>query len=336
MYFHYIPKNTKQFFLLLFIFKVYSLYTFGQAKDSRIISLQKIEIKTPYQQLKGLAHWYYDSTYYERFRQDRRVECFRLLYRSGDNQVEGFIVKPKVPPGNKLPVIIYNRGGTGNYGKITPTWLPDFYDFIKQGFVVLVSNTRFTGKNALYDQLGGVDLMDIETLVDISRSFTYCDTKNYFMMGLSRGGQMTYQLLKRNKYPINAASVIAGPTNQLQGTKDRPEFLNGWSDDTTGQNLNYKGLKNILPNFDQNKEKYLKDRSAVYWANQINAPLLLLHSRQDGFVKVSHVLELATQLQAYKKAYQLVIYNQKSHSLPVKFFPQRNQLIIQWFKKFTR
>jgi len=307
----------------------------GQPKHASIISWQKIQVKTSYSQLKGLPRWYYDSTYYERFRQDEQIESFRILYKSDTAQVEGFLVKPKAVKA-RHPVIVYNRGGTGNYGKITEVWLPDFYDFVKQGFVVLLSNTRFTGQYGLYDQLGGVDLNDVELLIDITRSLPYCDPNNYFMLGLSRGGQMTYQLLKRHKYPINAAAVIAGPANLVQGMRDRPEFLNGWNDDTTGRYLNYKGLKNILPNFAQNKEQYLQDRSAVYWAKQINTPLLLLHSRQDGFVNVSSTLELAARLQQYKKQYQLIIYNEKSHSLPVRYFLQRNQQIIQWFKKFTK
>lgn len=307
----------------------------GQPDDTRIVSWQKIQVKKSYHQLKGLAHWYYDSTYYERFRQDDQIECFKIVYKSDNAQVEGFMVKPKVPKG-KLPVIVYNRGGTGNYGKITEEWLPDFYDFVKQGFVVIVSNTRFTGKAALYDQAGGVDLQDIEALIGISQKLPYCDSKNYFMLGLSRGGQMTYQLLKRQKYPINAASVIAGVTNQIEAVKYRPEFVNGWNDDTTGKYLNYLGLKKILPNFEQNKEKYLRERSVIFWVDKINAPLLLLHSRQDGFVKASNPLELATLLQKYKKRYQLVIYDKKSHSLPVRYFPLRNQQIIEWFKQFMK
>ncbi|OJJ21747.1 hypothetical protein BKI52_14695 [marine bacterium AO1-C] len=304
----------------------------GQPQDARIISWQKIKIKTSYTQLRGLPRWYYDSTYYEAFRQDEQVESFRILYKSDTAQVEGFLVKPKITKA-KHPVIVYNRGGTGNYSKITEEWLPDFYDFVKQGFVVLVSNTRFTGKFGLYDQLGGIDLNDIEVLMNISQALPYCDLNNYFMLGLSRGGQMTYQLLKRNKYSVNAAAVIAGPANLVQSTRERPEFLEGWNDDTTGRYLNYKGLKNILPHFKQNKAKYLQDRSAVYWADKINVPLLLLHSRQDGFVNVSSTLDLATQLQKYKKRYQLIIYDKKSHSLPVRYFPQRNQQIIQWFKQ---
>lgn len=307
----------------------------GQPNNKKVVSWQKIQVNKSYQQLRGLTRWYYDSTYYERFRQDKQIECFRILYTSDKARVEGFMVKPKTIRG-KLPVIIYNRGGTGNYSKITEEWLPDFYDFIKQGFVVFVSNTRFTGKNALYDQIGGVDLKDIEVLIGISQTLPYCDTNNYFMFGVSRGGQMTYQLLRRKNYKINAAAVIAGPTNQIRATQYRPEFLNGWNDDTTGRYLNYKGLKNILPDFEKNKEKYLKERSAVYWANEINTPLLLLHSRQDGFVRVSQVLELASQLQKYKKSYQLLIYNPKSHSLPVQYFPRRNQQIIQWFKQFMK
>ena len=307
----------------------------GQPKNASIISWQKIQVKTSYSQLKGLPRWYYDSTYYERFRQDEQIESFRILYKSDTAQVEGFIVKPKTSSA-KFPVIVYNRGGTGNYGKITEVWLPDFYDFVKKGFVVLVSNTRFTGQYGLYDQLGGVDLNDIEALIDISRSLPYCDLTNYFMLGLSRGGQMTYQLLKRSKYPINAAAVIAGPANLVQGMRDRPEFLDGWNDDTTGRYLNYKGLKNLLPRFTQNKVQYLQDRSAVHWAEKINTPLLLLHSRQDGFVNVSSTLELATQLQKHKKQYQLIIYDKKSHSLPVRYFPQRNQQIIQWFSQFKK
>ena len=54
----------------------------------------------------------------------------------------------------------------------------------------------------------------------------YIDVERMFMLGVSRGGTMTYLALK-NKVPVKAAAVIAGPSDFASLAAIRSDFLNG-------------------------------------------------------------------------------------------------------------
>ncbi len=311
---------------------LFLLFMFTRSGVSQsLISEEQFSIFTPYEQASNLVHYMYDSISYEQARSQREFEFVRFTYESDGNQVEGFLCRPSKPATTKFPVILYNRGGTGNYGKVTEADLPNLYRLAQNGFIVLASNYRYVGARGPEDQLGGDDIKDIVSLYDLLPSIHGVDTTNVFMMGVSRGGLMTYSAMTRIR--INAGAVIGGVSNYFLLSEKRPEFLNGWND--LSMEENYRGLKNVLPHFETNKVKYLTERSPVMWAEEIKSPILILHSRQDGFVTCDHALEMASALQTSKKQYQLKIYEEKSHSLPYQYFDSYVE-IVDWFKKFMK
>ena len=193
------------------------------------------------------------------------------------------------------------------------------------------SNYRFVGKLGPVDQAGGDDVNDVINLYEAIKKIDFVDSNNIFMIGVSRGGEMTYQSLKRIN--LNAAAVVGGVADLTLQSNKRPIFITGWSD--LSEELNYKGLENILPDFAKNREKYLDQRSATKWADKINTPVYILHSRQDGRVSVDGAIELAKQLNAFKKEFKLKIYDEKSHSLPYSRFDSFEE-IIDWFKSHKK
>ena len=56
-------------------------------------------------------------------------------------------------------------------------------------------------------------------------------------------------------------------------------------------------------------------RSAVFWPEMINAPVLLLHGGADGLVSPQQSRALAERLQQAGKSVQLVIYDGDNHGL---------------------
>lgn len=291
----------------------------------------RVKLLTPYEKTDGLVHYRYDSVSYEQAHTQKEFDFVRLFYNSDGYEVEAFICEPAADKKRKYPVIIYNRGGTGNYGKISESDFPDFYWLAKRGFIVIASNYRFTGENGPRDQLGGDEIADVINLHRLLPSIQQVDTANIFMMGISRGGLMTYKTI--SQVHVNAAAVIGGVSNYFTLAAKRPEFLDGWNDLSASEN--YRGLRNILPQFETNKERYLTERSPVKWADRINCPVLILHSRQDGFVTCDHAFEMALALAASGKRYQLKIYDEKSHSLPYQYFDSFEE-IIYWFQKFMK
>lgn len=292
-----------------------------------------LAITKPYRGLNEIQKYLADSSYYEQVRQQKQFECKTFLYPSDGLMVEGFVYKPIETGNKKYPVVFYNRGGTGNFGRIDAMDLVNFHKLASNGFIVFATNYCFVNDKGPFDEAGGSDVHDIFSLIDIATQQPYVDTANSFMFGISRGGMMTYQAIK--KLHLNAAAVIAGPANSLTDTSRQSEFWEGWHDDTTSANQNYNGLKNILPDFEKNKEMYLRQRSAVFWADNIQTPVLILHSAKDGRVPCRQSLQLAEALQKAGKEYSLKIYSIKSHSLPFRFFDSYDE-IINWFNTHKR
>lgn len=290
-----------------------------------------ITITTPFRHQSEFYKWYYDSTFYEQARTTSSYECLQLQYKSGIAEIEAWLYKPVTAGRKKLPVIIYNRGGMGNFGNLTQENLVDFYKFAESGFLVLATKTRFAGKDGKYDQHGGVDVLDIVNLQNIYRTLPYADTNNVFMYGFSRGGQNTYQASLRMN--LNAMAVTAGTADWISRIRDREEFLEGWTDEDSS--LNYLGFRKNIPGWDNDSLAPLIERSAVFWAEKINTPVLIMHSRQDTKVSCMDAIKMAEQLQLFDKSYQLIIYDEPSHSLPFSQFDSYDQM-IRWFNKHMK
>lgn len=276
----------------------------------------------PYSELDKFGRFYFPEAVYEEARTQRDYECKHIWYISDEIPVSGYIFKPKAMKGTLWPAILYNRGGTGNFSLIDDLVRVEFYLLVNEGYVVLATEYRSTGEQGRRDEWGGADVHDVLNLVAVAKSVGYIDMERLFMLGVSRGGTMTYLALK-NSAPVKAAAVIAGPTDLEAWAKYRPEFVAG--DDT------YDGWAKVWPDFEHRKEEYFRARSAVAWPDQINTPVLILHSRTDTKVPVSQAFAIAEKLQENKKEYELVIYGKDGHSLPLNR-KDRNQRIIRWFR----
>ena len=103
----------------------------------------------------------------------------------------------------------------------------------------------------------------------------------------------------------------------------RPEFVNG--DDT------YDGWANVWPDYARRAADLYRDHSPAFWADKLQVPLLILHSRQDRLVPVDHALKMAAALQAHGKSFALHICDHDGHSLPLNR-DDRNRQIVEWFR----
>ncbi|MGB4775696.1 MAG: prolyl oligopeptidase family serine peptidase [Daejeonella sp.] len=315
----------------IFIY-VFIATSVGQTNQNTFDRKDKIAIRIPYSKLDTFSKWFYDGSFYEKSRKQKQFECLKGTYKSISKNVEVWIYKPIHTKQKKFPLIIYNRGGTGNFGSLEEVDLVNFYKLSLAGYIVIASQYQFIGTNGKYDEIGGKDLNDILNLANVYKALPYIDTQNVFMLGISRGGQMTYQASKA--MDLNAIAVIGGTADFEMQSANRPEFLNGWNNDPNPDD-NYFGLKNILPEFETHKYEYFRQRSATYWADSIKSPVLILHSRKDQKVTCNQVLKLANQLQKFQKEYSLIIYDQQSHALPFKYFDSFDR-IIKWFEEHKK
>jgi dipeptidyl aminopeptidase/acylaminoacyl peptidase len=289
--------------------------------DGQILSSKPRALLPPYESLDDFGRNYFPRALYDQVRTQTDFDILDIQYASGGVPVPGVLVRPKDPGNHNWPAIIYNRGGTGDYGRIDHFTIVETYLFAKAGFVVIASDYRFHGPTAKQDEWGGKDLDDVLNLVPAVRSLEFVDKERLFIMGVSRGGTMTYLALKQGA-PVRAAAVIAGPSDLEAFGRYRPEFIIG--DDT------YDGWSKVWPDYAHRAPEHYRDRSAVNWAEKLTVPILILHSRQDRLVPVDHSLRMASALQAAGRKYALHIYANDGHSLPANR-TDRNRQIIEWF-----
>lgn len=317
-----------KFYFTGIVIVLFQISILGQTTKRPYDLLAKIKIETPYAEAPASVKSNYDSLFYETARLTKNYECLVMNYKSDTATVEAWVYKPKKLV-KRLPLIIYNHGGTGNSGNLDETNLVDFYKMAENGYVVIATKTRFSGENGKYDQIGGADINDIVNLKKVYASLSYVDTFNVFMYGFSRGGQTTYQASLKLK--LNAMAVTAATTDWVSKIKEKREFVRGWTD--TDPNMSYKGFAAIFPNWKKDSIQILKDRSPLMWAQKIKTPVLMMHSKEDTKVPVDDSRLMAEKLKETGTVHQLIIYDIPGHSLPFSQFDSFDQM-FKWFEKY--
>ena len=252
------------------------------------------------------------------------IECIDFTYQVDGFTIAGFYLKPKQSIHKKLPVIIYNRGGNGNYGAAPfDTKVGKLAELAKQGFIVIGSQYRGSSLSILNngkDEFGGADVRDVLALTQLLDEIPNTDSTRIGMYGWSRGGMQTY-IAAQSLPNIKAIAVGAGVSNQELALKIRPKMENV--------------LIKRVPNFKENRAEELEKRSVIKWTDKLpkKAPILLLHGDKDWRVNVEQSIQLAAALKKENHPHKLVVYPGGNHSLK-RESKKVNQEVATWFKKY--
>ncbi|MEQ1789289.1 MAG: hypothetical protein ABL857_02480, partial [Rickettsiales bacterium] len=113
----------------------------------------------------------------------------RIIYNSDGLKVTGISCLPSQITEKKHPIMIYNRGGNREYGKLTVlSVMRSMLPFARAGYLVFASNYRGNDGGEGSDEFGGAEVNDILNLLEIAKTNPAWDGKNIFMLGQSRGG----------------------------------------------------------------------------------------------------------------------------------------------------
>lgn len=248
------------------------------------------------------------------------IEVYRIKYLSDGLKVAGFIIKPKDIQ-EKLPVIIFNRGGNREFGKLDVGRLRYLSYLASRGYVVLASQYRGNDGGEGKEEFGGKDVNDVLNLITMAEDLAYADSNNIFMLGFSRGGMMTYEACRvSNK--IKAAAVMSGVSDMIQAYEEKGPDMKRIYEELIGGNP-------------ETKEIEYKKRSAYYWADEINTPILILHGDGDERVRVSQAKKIAEKLDEYKKTYKLIVYPEAGHNLGL-YHDEALETTFDWFKEYSQ
>lgn len=292
--------------------------------DSRILSLTPFEPHR-YEDLvarRAFVTESYDQTLYEngaqQFRKLRDVSVQRIEYMSDGLRITGTVTTPSEITAQSHPILMYNRGGNGEFGIITaPTIRAYHVPFAREGYLVFASNYRGNDGGEGSDEFGGADVRDVLNLLDIAKHHPGWDGHNIFMLGGSRGGTMTFLAIKHGA-TLNAAASFAGPSDVWQMLNDRPRMAEVY--------------RERIPEHEAQREAEYEARSATRWANQLaRVPLLLLlHGTADERVTLTHTEMLDAALTEVDAPHKMVIFEGGNHSLSTHR-PQFLREVMDWF-----
>jgi dipeptidyl aminopeptidase/acylaminoacyl peptidase len=247
------------------------------------------------------------------------VECYRLRYLSDGLEVVGFLVKPR--QGNVHPAVIFNRGGQQEYSKIDNATLAYLsYVASVENCVFVASQYRGNDGGQGREEFGGSDVNDVLNLIPMLESLPFVDPDKIAMVGFSRGGMMTYIAITMTD-KVKAACVVGGITDLIQWYNERPDMR--------------PILIELIGGSPEEKENEYTKRSACYWPEKINTPILILHGGADWRVDVGQAEKLANKLEELGKTYELVIYPGGSHELE-GYMQDVLSKISEWFEKYLQ
>lgn len=249
------------------------------------------------------------------------VNFYRITYLSDGLKVKGYLAIPK--KAGMYPAIIFNRGGNQEFSKITDeSFVRSLAVLSNSGYIIAASQYRGNDGGEGKEEFGGKDVNDVLNLIPLLSSFSQADTSRIGMFGWSRGGMMTYLALARTT-KIKAAVVGSGVTDLLKTLETRPTFDSLW--------------QTIIPGYSGNKNELLKQRSAVYFARNINktTPVLIFQGTADWRVPTNQVLDFVNKLYECKHPFRFILYEGGQHSL-IEHRENYYDQMINWFNTYLR
>ena len=248
--------------------------------------------------------------------------CKDFTYEVDGYTVEGYYLKPRNTSNKKLPLIIFNRGGNAEFGYVSfATKLKFIADIAMEGYVIIGSQYRGASSDIFnngLDEVGGADIKDVLTLLDIAKEIPETDTSNVGMIGWSRGVMQSY-VASQYIPELKTIVAIAGNSDVEKALVWRPKME--------------RVYQARVPNFEKNRTVELESRSVSKWLDKIpkNMPILLLHGDIDKRVSVEQSKSLAVQLEEINHPHKLVIYPNGKDSL-IKYRKKMKQEITSWLK----
>lgn len=243
----------------------------------------------------------------------------KIVYLSDDLKVKGYLSYPKIiTPGGKIPLVIWNRGGYGEEGAIDRFTARGMFGQISSwGYAVLASQYRGNDGGEGRDELGGAEVNDIKNLLPVAEELKFIDTSRIGIEGWSRGGLMTFILLR--EYHNFKCAVLSGAISNLKQIADSEISLK-------------KNYEKIIGTKDFNLR--MEARSAINFTRDLpDIPYLIMHGGKDERVAVEQSIDLAEKFSNEKKNFRLVIFEGGDHFLK-NHRKEVDQMRKMWFDRY--
>jgi dipeptidyl aminopeptidase/acylaminoacyl peptidase len=251
-----------------------------------------------------------------------KVKTEEITYLSDGLRIKGLVASPREP--GRYPCLVACRGGNRDFGAWPETRAAIVLGrMAARGYLVVASNYRGSPGSEGADEFGGRDVNDILNLLPLLEAEPQADTGRIGIWGISRGGMMIYQVLRRTDR-FKAACVVAGIADLRAWVIERPDIETGV-------------YAQCIPDYTRRRDEALRERSAVLWVDELptTTPILIMQGTADWRLSPMHSLNMAAALLSAKHPFRLVMFEGADHSLTeVRESAQRES--NEWFDRFVR
>ncbi|OXM87379.1 alpha/beta hydrolase family protein [Paenibacillus rigui] len=240
------------------------------------------------------------------------ILLYRLTYWSEGLKVKGYLAVPEGKP--QSPGLIYCRGGIRKVGMVRKRRI---LSMAQRGYAVFAPFYRGNEGGEGREDFGGEDRHDVYHAITLMQSLPEVEPGPVPLIGFSRGALMALQAAKDCE--------LAGPVVVWGGVSDL--F------DTYEERVDLRRmLKRVVGHPRKQPEAY-EARSPVYWLEQVNSPVFIVHGTADPQVGVGHARKLAEGLERLGKDYAMELYDGLEHRFPKEDDERALDAVFRWIAK---
>lgn len=250
-------------------------------------------------------------------------------YKAEDGgRIHGYLVTPpNFDETRKYPFLLNIHGGPNMMHS------SNFYHEIQhqaaKGYVVLLLNPRGSygyGQSHVmgsYGKFGEDDYTDLMTAVDeVINENGFIDMERLFVTGGSYGGYMTNWIVSHtNRFKAAVTQRSVSNLISMVGTSDIGHFF-----------------YNDMAGADITQPKKLWEKSPLAYAQNVETPLLVMHSTDDVRTPFEQGQQWYAALKKFDKEVELLIFPDSNHNLSRGGRPsyrmQRLNAMMEWFEKY--
>ncbi len=214
-------------------------------------------------------------------------------------EIPGILYEPE---GEKAPVIINIHGGPESQSR--PGFAPITQYLVNRGYAVFLPNVRgSTGYGKSYTHLDDVELR-MDSVRDLAHAADWLRGRGHekvAVMGGSYGGFMVLAALTEYPELWSAGVDIVGIANMVTFLENTGSYRRALREPEYGS-------------LEKNRE-FLESISPIHKAENITAPLMVIHGKNDPRVPVGEAEQIVERVRKNGGAVEYLLYEDEGHGL---------------------
>ena len=231
-----------------------------------------------------------------------------VTYKAVDGlEMDGVLTLPPGRPAKNLPVVVFPHGGPTSHDEVTFDWWAQA--FASRGYAVFQPNFRGSDNRGAAFEKAGHGQWGRKMQTDVSDGLAelarlgIVDPKRACIMGASYGGYAALAGVTLQK-GLYRCAVSVGGVSDLSDLYNQRTYISGDS------NLTWKSLQESL-----GAPSTFGEVSPRRHAGQADAPILLIHGKDDTVVPFQHSDSMASALKSAGKPFEMVVLQHEDHWL---------------------